>query len=61
MTDVSAVRYTYKPHFVSGAEFKLEIPTYAEDRSLTVDDRHGIRIIFVQSGIKVMKLRHLLV
>jgi len=48
------IRYTYTVHQVPRTEFKVEEPMYSVDKNgvvhRTVVDRHGIRIVFQQTG-----------
>jgi hypothetical protein len=50
VTDSKDIHYIYSVKYIEDAEFKLEIPRYSENRTLTIDDRHGIRIIYLQTG-----------
>lgn len=49
--DGHALSYEYRVSIVSGAEFKIEQPVYSSGPSeRTIYDRHGVRILFQQSG-----------
>jgi hypothetical protein len=45
-----AMSYSYKAYLVRGEEAKVEQTIYHEDESITVLNRHGIRIVFQQTG-----------
>jgi len=48
--NTSDTRYTYNVNIVDGAEFKAEELTSQDSRSRTLLDRHGVRLVVVQTG-----------
>jgi hypothetical protein len=50
VSDSKVLTYNYVPRYIVGAEFKAEVPFYEPNGNLLVNNRHGVRIVFIQSG-----------
>jgi len=48
--DSRKISYTYRLAYISGAEFKAEQPQILDNNDMIVYNRHGIRMVFVQTG-----------